>query len=71
MVTSFGVPVSSTHAINGASVGVGATRGKDAVHWQVVREMLIAWIITIPITFAVAFVGYLAVSGLLPLFGGV
>ena len=35
MVTSFGIPVSSTHAINGAIVGVGATRGKNAVHWEV------------------------------------
>jgi PiT family inorganic phosphate transporter len=62
MVTSFGVPVSSTHAINGAIVGVGATRGKDAVHWQVVREMMIAWIITIPLAFTVAFVGFSIVS---------
>jgi inorganic phosphate transporter, PiT family len=62
MVTSFGVPVSSTHAINGAIVGVGATRGKDAVHWEVVREMMIAWIITIPLAFTVAFGGYFIVS---------
>ena len=61
MVTSYGVPVSSTHAINGAIVGVGATRGKDAVHWQVVREMMIAWIITIPLAFTVAFGGYFIV----------
>lgn len=62
MVTAFGVPVSSTHAINGAIVGVGATRGKNAVHWEVVREMMIAWIITIPLAFTVAFCGFFIVS---------
>jgi len=62
MVTSYGIPVSSTHAINGAIVGVGATRGKNAVHWDIVREMMLAWIITIPIAFAVAFFGYFIVS---------
>jgi len=65
MVTSFGIPVSSTHAINGAIVGVGATRGKDAVHWQIVREMMIAWIITIPIAFAAAFGAYFVVAHIL------
>ena len=66
MVTSFGIPVSSTHAINGAIVGVGATRGKNAVHWEVVREMMMAWIITIPLAFICAFVAYLVVSHILP-----
>jgi len=65
MVTSYGIPVSSTHAINGAIVGVGATRGKNAVHWEVVREMMLAWIITIPIAFTVAFGGYFIVSSAL------
>lgn len=68
-VTRGGIPVSSTHAINGAIVGVGATRGKNAVHWQVVREMLTAWIITIPLAFACAFTGYIVVAHLIPLFG--
>jgi PiT family inorganic phosphate transporter len=65
MVTSYGIPVSSTHAINGAIVGVGATRGKNAVHWEVVRDMMLAWIITIPLAFAVAFCGYFIVSAVL------
>jgi len=58
METLYGIPVSSTHAINGAIVGVGATRGKDAVQWKVVREMMRAWIITIPLAFICAFIGY-------------
>lgn len=64
MVTFFGIPVSSTHAINGAIVGVGATRGKNAVHWPAVREMVTAWIITIPIAFACSFIGYYIISAL-------
>jgi PiT family inorganic phosphate transporter len=69
MVTQQGIPVSSTHAINGAIVGVGVTRGKNAVQWRVVREMMTAWIITIPLAFACAFCGYLIMAGLLSLFG--
>ena len=61
-VTEVGIPVSSTHAINGAIIGVGATRGKNAVQWRVVREMITAWIITIPLAFVVAWAGYFLVS---------
>lgn len=62
MVTQQGIPVSSTHAINGAIIGVGATRGRNAVQWKVVREMMTAWIITIPLAMAVSWTGYLLVS---------
>jgi inorganic phosphate transporter, PiT family len=62
MVTQQGIPVSSTHAINGAIIGVGATRGRNAVQWTVVREMMKAWVITIPLAMAVSWVGYLIVS---------
>jgi PiT family inorganic phosphate transporter len=58
MVTERGIPVSSTHAINGAIVGVGATRGRNAVQWHVVREMVTAWVITIPLAMVVAYGGY-------------
>ncbi len=69
METLYGIPVSSTHAINGAIIGVGATRGKDAVQWRVVREMMTAWIITIPLAFVVAFLGYLIISAAVSLAG--
>lgn len=49
-VTLFGVPVSSTHAISGCIMGVGATQGSSAVQWGVVRRIVTAWIITIPLT---------------------
>jgi len=49
-VTLFGVPVSSTHAISGCIMGVGATQGSSAVQWGTVRRIVTAWIITIPLT---------------------
>jgi PiT family inorganic phosphate transporter len=61
-VTLWGIPVSSTHAINGAIIGVGATRGKNAVQWRVVREMMMAWVITIPLAMVVAYTGYFIVT---------
>ncbi len=62
MVTERGIPVSSTHAINGSIVGVGATRGRNAVRWEVVREMLQAWIITIPIAMVIAWAAFHLIS---------
>jgi PiT family inorganic phosphate transporter len=60
-VTAGGIPVSSTHAINGSIIGVGATRGRNAVQWRVVREMMTAWVITIPLAMVVAWTGYFLV----------
>jgi PiT family inorganic phosphate transporter len=59
MVTAYGVPVSSTHVISGAIIGVGVTRGKNAVQWDVVREMMGAWVITIPLAAACAWCGFM------------
>ena len=64
-VTMHGIPVSSNHVISGAIVGVGVTRGKNAVHWKVVREMMTAWVITIPLAAAVAWAVYMAFFSLL------
>jgi PiT family inorganic phosphate transporter len=61
-VTHWGIPVSSTHAINGAIIGVGATRGRDAVQWRVVREMMTAWVITIPLAMVVSWAMYFLVA---------
>lgn len=57
-ITSFGIPVSTTHAISGAITGVGATHGYAAVQWTVVRRIVAAWILTIPVTVISAFVVY-------------
>jgi PiT family inorganic phosphate transporter len=44
----FGIPVSTTHTITGAIVGVGATRRLSAVRWGVTRRIMFAWVLTIP-----------------------
>jgi inorganic phosphate transporter, PiT family len=67
MVTRQGIPVSSTQVINGAIVGVGATRGRAAVQWKVVREMITAWIITIPLALSISWIIYQIVAFLLTL----
>src|SRR6202521_169772 len=53
IATRAGVPVSTTHAITGAIVGVGATRRLSAVRWGVAGQILWAWILTIPMAFAI------------------
>lgn len=60
--TYLGVPVSTTHTITGAIVGVGAARRTSAVRWGVARGIVVAWIITMPMAGLVAAVVY-AVSG--------
>jgi inorganic phosphate transporter, PiT family len=52
--TYLGVGVSTTHAITGAIVGVGATRRLSAVRWGVAGQIVWAWILTIPATFAIS-----------------
>jgi len=64
MVTSYGIPVSSTQVMSGAIVGVGATRGVKAVKWEVPRQMMTAWVITIPLAFTVSWCGYLIVAAI-------
>jgi inorganic phosphate transporter, PiT family len=48
MNAAFGIPVSTTHTITGAIVGVGATRRLSAVRWGVTRRIVWAWVLTIP-----------------------
>ena len=48
IASSFGVPVSTTHTITGAIVGVGATRRLSAVRWGVAGRIVWAWVLTIP-----------------------
>jgi PiT family inorganic phosphate transporter len=48
LATGLGIPVSTTHTITGAIVGVGAARRASAVRWNVAQEIVIAWIITMP-----------------------
>jgi PiT family inorganic phosphate transporter len=52
--TSLGVPVSTTHTITGAIIGVGATRRLSAVRWGVAGRIVWAWILTIPASALIA-----------------
>ncbi len=54
----FGIPVSTTHTIAGAIIGVGATRRLSAVRWGVARRIVLAWILTIPASAAISAVIY-------------
>jgi PiT family inorganic phosphate transporter len=54
IATQTGVPVSTTHAITGAIVGVGATRRLSAVRWGVAGQIVWAWVLTIPAAFLIA-----------------
>jgi PiT family inorganic phosphate transporter len=55
----FGIPVSTTHTITGAIVGVGSARRAAAVRWGVARRVVWAWVLTIPCTAAIAALIYL------------
>jgi PiT family inorganic phosphate transporter len=48
MATGLGVPVSTTHTITGSIIGVGAARRISAVRWNVAKDIVIAWILTMP-----------------------
>jgi PiT family inorganic phosphate transporter len=48
LATGLGIPVSTTHTITGAIVGVGAARRASAVRWSVAQRIVIAWLVTIP-----------------------
>lgn len=52
----FGVPVSTTHCINSCIMGVGASKRVSAVRWGVATNILIAWVLTLPLSAALAYV---------------
>jgi PiT family inorganic phosphate transporter len=57
-----GIPVSTTHTITGAIVGVGAARRLSAVRWGVAGRVVWAWVLTIPGAFAISFLAFLLVD---------
>jgi PiT family inorganic phosphate transporter len=61
-VTLAGIPVSTTHTITGAIIGVGATRRVSAVRWGVAGRIVWAWLLTIPLSAAVAAAAYGALA---------
>jgi PiT family inorganic phosphate transporter len=63
--THFGIPVSTTHTITGAIIGVGSTKGTSAVKWGVAGRIVWAWVLTIPLSAMVAALVFLAIHHLL------
>ena len=62
MATELGVPVSTTHTITSAIMGVGAARKVSAVRWNVANGIIMAWIITIPASGVLAALAYACVG---------
>ena len=58
MATGLGIPVSTTHTITGAIIGVGAAKKVSGVRWGVANGIVMAWIITIPCTAAISALCY-------------
>jgi PiT family inorganic phosphate transporter len=58
LATGFGIPVSTTHTITGAIVGVGSTQRASAVRWGVAGNIVWAWVLTIPASAFIAGVAY-------------
>ncbi len=64
--SSFGIPVSTTHNISAAIMGVGVAKNPHAIKWTIVERMVWAWVLTIPIAGAIS---YALVYGVQMLFG--
>ena len=61
--TAFGgIPVSTTHTITGAIMGVGATRRLSSVRWGVANTIVWAWVLTIPLSALIAALTYYLIS---------
>ena len=54
MTAHYGMPVSTTHVISSAIMGVGSARGTKGVRWGVARRILLAWVVTIPASALIA-----------------
>jgi PiT family inorganic phosphate transporter len=63
--SSIGIPVSTTHTITGAIVGVGATNRLSAVRWGIARRIVWAWVLTLPAAATIAAVMYLILARLI------
>ena len=64
--THLGIPVSTTHTITGAIIGVGSIKRLSAVRWGVAGRIVWAWILTIPASAAIAALVYLVVATIAP-----
>jgi PiT family inorganic phosphate transporter len=66
--TPIHAPISTTHTITSAIMGVGATRSLSAVRWGVAKNIVVAWLLTMPMAAATAIACFLAIQGVGTLF---
>ena len=66
--TLLGVPVSTTHTITGSIIGVGSVKGFSAVRWGVAKNILWAWVLTIPLSAIFAMITYAIITYVIKLF---
>jgi len=62
LASNLGVPVSTTHTITGAIIGVGSAQRLSAVRWGVAKRIVLAWILTMPMSAAIAALAYLGLG---------
>jgi PiT family inorganic phosphate transporter len=62
LASKFGVPVSTTHCINACIMGVGASKRISAVRWGVAGNILVAWVLTLPMSAGFAFIAMLVLD---------
>jgi PiT family inorganic phosphate transporter len=62
----FGGPVSTTHVVSSSILGVGAAQRKSQVRWGVMKDILVAWFLTVPAAAGLAAALYLLIDYLLP-----
>lgn len=65
LTEAMGIPVSTTHTITGAIIGVGATKRLSAVRWGVTINLLWAWILTIPVSAIIAAIVYFIIKAIM------
>ena len=58
------MPVSTTHVISSAIMGVGTSKGRHGVHWGVARSILVAWVVTIPAAATMGALSWLVLNAL-------
>jgi PiT family inorganic phosphate transporter len=62
---SLGLPVSTTHISSSAIIGIGLLKGRQGVRWKTVRDMVLAWIVTLPASALLAAIAYLLLTRVL------
>jgi PiT family inorganic phosphate transporter len=65
ITATMGLPVSTTHVSSSAIIGIGLLKGLRAIRWATVRDMVLAWIVTLPVSALLAGLAYVILSQLL------